>query len=166
MLAESFWTGTAVQIVLAVLVGLVAFFLAWFLLGNAARMKKDREIEARMRSVLQPGQQPVATGAAATTPGTGWIPDQVTRFGTRFAEARGFSDSLDAQLEAAGVSLRSGEFVIASVGAALVGGILGAALLGNFLLALVIAGVAALVPTALLRSALSKRADKLREQTS
>jgi tight adherence protein B len=163
MLAESVWTSSAAQIALAVLVGLVAFFLAWFLLGNAARMKKDREVEARMRSVLQPGQQPVAVGAA-TTPGTGWIPDQVTRFGTRFAEARGFSDSLDAQLEAAGVSLRSGEFVVASVGAALLGGVLGAALLGNFFLALIIGGVGALVPTMLLRTALGKRADKLREQ--
>jgi tight adherence protein B len=163
MLAESLWTSTTAQYVLAGLVAVVAFFLAWFLLGNAARAKKDRDIEARMRAVIQPGQQP--TGAtAATTPGTGWIPDQVTRFGERFADARGFSERLDMELEAAGVSIRSGEFVVMSAGSAIVAGILGAALMRNALLALVFAAVGAAIPTGLLRTALSKRANKLREQ--
>lgn len=163
MLAESFWTSSTAQYVLAGLVALVAFLLAWFLLGTAARAKKDREVEARMRAVIQPGQQP-STAAAATKPGSGWIPDNVSRFGTRFAEARGFSDRLDAELDAAGVSLRSGEFVVASVVAAVVFGVLGAALLQSVLLALVIGAVGAVFPTMLLRSALSRRTDKLREQ--
>ncbi len=128
MLAESFWTSDTAQFVLAGLVALVAFLLAWFLLGTAARAKKDRDVEARMRAVIQPGQQP--SGATAEVkPGSGWIPNQVTKFGTRFAEARGFSDRLDSELDAAGVSLRSGEFVVASVAAAVVFGVLGAALL-------------------------------------
>ena len=63
----------------------------------------------------------------------------MTKFGTRFAESRGFSERLDAELEAAGVSLRSGEFVVASAVAALVFGVLGAALLRSSLLALVVA---------------------------
>jgi tight adherence protein B len=152
-----------VQYGIAALVGLVAFFLAWFLLGNAARAKKDREVEERMRSVLQPGQQPTAIAPQAAT-GSGWIPAEVTRFGTRFAEARGFSERLDAQLEAAGVSLRSGEFVVASVGAGLVSGILGAALLRNTLLALVLGAAGVFIPRLLLGAALNRRADKLREQ--
>jgi tight adherence protein B len=163
MLAESFWTSSTAQYVLAGLVALVAFLLAWFLLGTAARAKKDREVEARMRAVIQPGQQPSAAAATAK-PGSGWIPDNVTRFGTRFAEARGFSDRLDSELDAAGVSLRSGEFVVASVVAAVVFGVLGAALLQSVLLALVIGAVGAVFPTLLLRSALSRRTDKLREQ--
>jgi tight adherence protein B len=163
MLAESFWTSSTAQYVLAGLVALVAFLLAWFLLGTAARAKKDREVDARMRAVIQPGQQP-SVAAATTKPGSGWIPDNVTRFGTRFAEARGFSDRLDAELDAAGVSLRSGEFVVASVVAAVVFGVLGAALLQSVLLALVIGAVGAVFPTLLLRSALSRRTDKLREQ--
>jgi tight adherence protein B len=161
MLADSFWTTQGAQVGLAVLVGIVAFLLAWFLLGNAARARKDREVEARMRAVIQPGQQPVAVPGAAST---GWIPAEVTRFGQRFADAQGFSERLDAELEAAGVAIRSGEFVVASVGAALVAGVLGAALLRNGILALVVAIIGAAVPTVLLRTTLGRRGDKLREQ--
>jgi tight adherence protein B len=151
------------QIVIGVLVGAVAFFLAWFLLGAAFRQKQDREREARMRAVIQPGQQVEASNASTAVTG-GWIPDNVTKFGQRFAESRGFSERLDAELEAAGVSLRSGEFVVASAAGCLVFGVLGAALLNSWLLALVVAGVGGAFPTILLRSALSKRADRLREQ--
>jgi tight adherence protein B len=164
VLADTFWTSSTAQILIAVVVGLVAFLLAWFLLGSAARAKKDREVEARMRAVIAPAQQPMAAGGAQVVPGTGWIPDNVTRFGKRFADSRGFSDRLDAELEAAGVSLRSGEFVVASVAAALLFGVLGAALLRNALLALIVAGVGAAFPTLMLRSALSKRAEHLRDQ--
>ncbi len=152
-----------VQIVIGLAVGAVAFFLAWFLLGSAARQKQDREREKRMRAVIQPGQQPTATGATNVSTG-GWIPEGVTKFGSRFAENRGFSERLDIELEAAGVSLRSGEFVVASAVAALVFGVLAAALLHSWLLALVIAVVGGAFPTILLRQALKKRADKLREQ--
>ncbi len=151
------------QIVIGVLVGGVAFFLAWFLLGAAARQKQDKEREARMRAVIQPGQQ-AADGAMAVPQSGGWIPENVTKFGSRFAESQGFSERLDAELEAAGVSLRSGEFVVASAAGCLVFGVLGAALLHSWLLALVVAGIGAAFPTLLLRSALSKRADHLREQ--
>ena len=47
VLADTFWTSSTAQILIAVVVGLVAFLLAWFLLGSAARAKKDREVEAR-----------------------------------------------------------------------------------------------------------------------
>ncbi len=163
MLADTFFTSTTAQILVALLVGLVAGLMAWFLLGSAARAKKDRAVEARMRAVIQPGSQP-SSKAAVAEPGTGWIPLNVSKFGTRFAQSRGFSDRLDAELEAAGVSLRSGEFVVASAVAALVFGVIGAAILRNAFLALIIAGVGAAFPTLLLRSALGKRADHLREQ--
>jgi tight adherence protein B len=152
-----------VQILLGILVGAVAFFLAWFLLGSAARQKQDREREARMRAVIQPGQTQ-SPGTVVTPQAGGWIPSEVTKFGTRFAESRGFSERLDIELEAAGVSLRSGEFVVASAVACLVFGVIGAALLRSPILALVIAGIGGAFPTVLLRSALSKRADRLREQ--
>ncbi len=73
-----------------------------------------------MRAVIQPGQQQAAASSAAGAQSGGWIPESVTKFGTRFAESRGFSERLDAELEAAGVSLRSGEFVVASAVGALV----------------------------------------------
>jgi tight adherence protein B len=163
MLAESFWASDTAQYVLAGIVALVAFLLAWFLLGTAARSKKDREVEARMRAVIQPGQQQVGV-TVEMKPGTGWIPDQVTRFGTRFAESRGFSERLDTELDAAGVSVRSGEFVVASVVAAIVFGVVGAALLRNIVLALAVGAAGALFPTMLLRNALGRRTDKLRDQ--
>jgi tight adherence protein B len=162
MLAESFWTSTGAQYLIAGAVALVAFLLAWFLLGTAARAKKDREVEARMHAVMRPGQQPLGQASAAA--GTGWIPDQVTRFGTRFADSRGLTERLDAQLEAAGVSLRSGEFVVATVGATIVGLVLGAAVLRNVLLALLVGVVAGAAPTIALRNALGRRSEKLREQ--
>jgi tight adherence protein B len=161
MLAASFITNPVVPWILAIMVGVVAGLLAWFILGSAARAKKDREVEQRMRAVMNPAGQPVGEAAAA---GSGWIPGGATRFGTRFAESRGFSERLDAQLEAAGVSLRSGEFVVVSVGAAIGAGILGAALLRNLFLALILAVVGAFLPTMALRMALQKRADKLRDQ--
>jgi tight adherence protein B len=151
------------QILIGIGVGIVAFLLAWFLLGTAARTKQDRDRAARMRAVIQPGQQPGQSAVASPQSG-GWIPDNVSKFGTRFAESRGFSERLDAELEAAGVSLRSGEFVVASAVACLVFGLLAAALLRSWILALVLAGVGAAFPMLLLRSALSKRADRLREQ--
>jgi tight adherence protein B len=165
VLAATFWTSSAAQIIVAVLAGLVAGLLGWFLLGSAARAKKDREVEARMRAVIQPGQQPSGGRAPTLDPSaSGWIPSTVTKFGTRFAQSRGFSDRLDAELEAAGVSLRSGEFVVASAVAALVFGVLGAAILRNAFLALIIAAIGAAFPTLLLRGTLGKRADHLREQ--
>ncbi len=88
----------------------------------------------------------------------------MSRFGRRFAEARGFSGRVDAELEAAGVSVRSGEFVVLSVAAALVGVVLGAALLRNPLLALATGAVAGAGPTIALRMAMKSRAEKLREQ--
>ncbi|HEX6845114.1 MAG TPA: ATPase, T2SS/T4P/T4SS family, partial [Actinomycetota bacterium] len=44
------------------LVALVAFFLVWFILGSAARAKKDRDIEARLNIFVSGG-----TGSGKTT---------------------------------------------------------------------------------------------------
>lgn len=161
LLADNFWTSGSAQIAIAALVGAVAFFLAWFLLGTAARAKAEREVAERMQAVIRPGQQPVGAGSAQAT---GWIPENVARFGKRFADARGLSERLDMELEAAGVSIRSGEFVVASVGAAIVGGVIGAAVLGNLILALAIGAAAAAGPTMALRIALARRSEQLREQ--
>ena len=59
------------QIVVGILVGAVAFLLAWFLLGSAARQKQDRERAQRMRAVIQPGQQ--QGGAGAVNPAVGRV---------------------------------------------------------------------------------------------
>ncbi|HEY6568290.1 MAG TPA: type II secretion system F family protein [Actinomycetota bacterium] len=161
LVAASFWSTPVAQLVLACLVGGAVFALGWLLLGTAARAKKDREVAARVSAVTGT-TQPVSQAPVDGT--TGWIPDRVTHFGKRFAESRGFSDRLDAELEAAGVSIRSGEFVVVSVVAVLIGGVLGAAILGNPLLAGVVAVVCGAAPTVALRTALKRRTEKLREQ--
>src|SRR6266508_3626480 len=134
--ADTFYSSQAMLIVVIALVGLAAFALGWLLLGTAARVKADRDMAARMAAIGRPVPQQMAS--PVDKPGSGWIPESVSSFGERFAKSQGFGEKLDAQLEAAGISLRSGEFVVATVGAGLVGAVLGAALLQNVLLAGVI----------------------------
>jgi len=163
MIAASFWGTPAAQIVLAVLVGGAVFALGWLLLGTATRAKKDRQIAARMASITGVGTtvQPIGSPSEGSQ---GWIPERVTKFGRRFADSRGFSDRLDAELESAGVSIRSGEFVVLSVVAFIVGAVLGAALLRSGLLALIVGAACGVGPTIVLRMALRKRTEKMREQ--
>jgi tight adherence protein B len=158
-LVAGFWNGPIAQIVAVALVALSVFFLGWLLFGTAARAKKDRDMAQRMKSVTR-----AATSEADFKPGSGWIPDSVSSFGKRFADARGFSERIDAELEAAGTSFRSGEFVVLSVVAALIGVVLGAALFRNPLIGLLVGGACGAGPTVALRMAIKRRAEKLREQ--
>jgi tight adherence protein B len=162
VIGASFWSTTAAQVVLAAVVGGAVFALGWLLLGTAARAKKDREIAARMAAVTSTGaRQPVAVEAEGSQ---GWIPKRVTRFGKRFAESRGFSDRLDAELESAGVAVRSGEFVVLSCLAFLVGGAIVLAVFRAPILAGIAAAVCGMGPTMALRIALKRRTVKMREQ--
>jgi tight adherence protein B len=143
------------------LVAAAAFALGWLLFGTAARMKADRDMAQRMIAMGKtPKQQPTPAEKNAS----GWIPTQVSSFGRRFADRQGFADRLDAELEAAGVSLRSGEFVVITVVAALIGAVLGAAIFRSFVLAGVFGAVGGIGPTLALRTALKRRAEQLREQ--
>ena len=161
--AASFWSTPAAQLVLAGLVGGAVFALGWLLLGTASRVKKDREMAARMSAVTGVGaaRHPIGEQPQGSQ---GWIPERVTKFGTRFANSRGFSDRLDGELEAAGVSVRSGEFVVLSVVAFVVGAVLGAALLRAGLLGLVTGAACGVGPTVALRASLRKRTEKMRDQ--
>lgn len=157
----SFWGSPAALALSIGLVSTAAFLMGVMLFGTAARKKQHRIIGERMAAVGNRGKQvqaPIDRGAG------GWIPDRVTSFGRRFADARGFSGKLDAELEAAAVSLRSGEFVIVTVGAAFGGMLIGFLILKSLWLALAVGGASALAPTVALRFALKHRAEKLREQ--
>jgi tight adherence protein B len=160
--ADTFFSSQAMLAVVVGLVLLAAFALGWLLLGTAARVKADRDMAARMAAIGRP--VPQSDASAVGKPGTGWIPESMSSFGERFATSQGFSEKLDAQLEAAGVSLRSGEFVVATVGAALLGGVLGMAMLQNLLLAGVTGLIGAVLPTLVLRMSLGRRGEKMREQ--
>jgi tight adherence protein B len=156
----TFW-GSSVALLIAGGLSFGALFaLFWLAFGTAARMKQDRVMSARMQSAAGPGQKI----SVPTQQSGGWIPPSVSQFGQRFAAAGGFGESLDLRLEAAGVSLRSGEFVVASVVGGLIGAAVGAAVLSDPLMALAVAAVCALLPSLLLRFSLNRRADKLREQ--
>ena len=163
VVASSFWSTPAAQVVLAALVGGAVFALGWLLLGTASRAKKDREMAARMAAVSGIGAARNPVGAQPEG-SQGWIPDRVTKFGTRFANSRGFSDRLDAELESAGVSVRSGEFVVLSVVAFVVGAVIGAALLRAGLLGLIVGAGCGMGPTVALRMSLRRRTEKMREQ--
>jgi tight adherence protein B len=160
--ANTFFSSQAMLAVVIALVGLAAFAMGWLLLGTAARVKADRDMAARMAAIGRPVPQHAASPVGR--PGSGWIPESVSAFGERFATAQGFSERLDAQLEAAGVSLRSGEFVVGTIGAGLLGAVLGAAVLRNALLAGVIGLLGLVLPTIVLRMSLNRRADRMREQ--
>ena len=160
--ADTFFSSQAMLAVVVGLVALAAFALGWLLLGTAARVKADRDMAARMAAIGRP--VPQSDASAVGKAGTGWIPESVSSFGERFATSQGFSEKLDGQLEAAGVSLRSGEFVVATVGAALLGGVLGMALLQDLLLAGVTGLIGGVAPTLVLRMSLGRRGEKMREQ--
>jgi tight adherence protein B len=162
LLAAGFWTGPLAQIMVVALVGFATFVVGWLLFGTAIRAKSDREMAARMASVTRPNAQPVS--ASDNRPGTGWIPDRVSSFGRRFADSRGFSARVDAELESAGMSIRAGEFVVLSVGAAILGLVLGAALLRKPYMAILVGVLAGAGPWMGLRTAMKKRAEKLRDQ--
>jgi len=159
VLAASFWSTPAAPLVVAGLVAAAVFALGWLLFGTAMRAKSDREMAARMASVSRPNTHPSTEEGSS-----GWIPSRVTSFGKRFADARGFSERVDAELEAAGVSVRSGEFVVLSVAAGLVGAIFGAAILRNPLMALLVGAAAGAGPTMALKVSMKRRAEKLRDQ--
>jgi tight adherence protein B len=159
--AVNFW-GT--QAALALSIGLAtaaAFLLGVMLFGTASRRRQQKIIGERMAAVGNRGRK---THVPVDSTAGGWIPARVTNFGRRFADSRGFSGRLDAELEAAAVSLRSGEFVVVTVAAAFGGMILGFVILGSPWLALGVGAVCALGPTAMLKVTLGRREEKLREQ--
>ncbi len=162
MAVASYWGSPAA---LALAIGLViaaAFLLGVMLFGTAARKRKQRVVDERMAAVGNRGKR---VSASQVERGSGgWIPDSVSSFGRRFADSRGFSARLDAELEAASVSLRAGEFVIVTVASAFGGLFVGYAILRSPWLALGVAAFAGLAPTLMLRLALGRRAEKLREQ--
>lgn len=158
-----FWGSPAA---LALAVGLVtaaAFLFGVMLFGTAARRRKERAIAERMSSVSRSGR--ISTSQAPLDPGPGgWIPRSMTSFGQRFADARGISERLDAELEAASVRLRSGEFVVVTVAAGFAGMILTYGITRSPWLSLGVGAVTAVAPTLALRIALKRRSEKLREQ--
>ena len=163
MMADAAFWGTQAALGLAIgLATAAAFLLGVMLFGTASRRRQQKIIGERMAAVGNRGRKTTQVQTDSTA--GGWIPARVTNFGRRFADARGFSGRLDAELEAANVSLRSGEFVIVTVAAGFAGLFVGYAILGSPWIALGVGALAGLGPTLALKFALGRRAEKLREQ--
>jgi tight adherence protein B len=149
---------------LAVVVFLVfgaAFLLAVMLVGTSVRVRREREAAARMTAVARPHAAPTSEGERVSV---AWIPDQMIQVGQRVAQVGGFAGMLDHKLEQAGLPLRAGEFVAATVIGALGGAILSLLLFQNLVLVLVFTVAGALAPWALLSRKLQGRKNKLNRQ--
>ncbi len=142
MIADGFWSSAAALAIVVVLVFGAFVGLSWLLFGSAARRKADREMALRLRTSGQTASAALQASAAAG----GWIPQSMTSFGRRFADAGGFGEELDMRLEAAGVSLRAGEFVVASTGAALVAAFIGVGIFGTWIFGVIFAAVGMVAP--------------------
>ncbi|MBW3595218.1 MAG: VWA domain-containing protein [Actinobacteria bacterium] len=148
------------------LIALLLCFLATFLIlvmfmGSKARSRRDREL-LRRTGVAQ--QAALAPNDPDKAPGAGWVPAPILTATEKVTEAAGATASIDARLERAGVSMRAGEFVIATIGAAFAGGLLGTVLVGNLIFGVLAAGIAAVVPFLALGIAARRRTTKLHGQ--
>ncbi len=146
-------------------VGLVMAFGASFLLlvalfGSGASRRRRRELARRL------GVRPEEETARPSLGMVAWLPRPVVSAGERVAEAGGFSRSIDAKLERAGLPLRAGEFVAGTGFAALLGGLVGVTLLRNVPFALILAVLAGSVPYFLVTVAVTHRTDRLHGQLS
>lgn len=149
---------------LAVVGGLVffaAFLLGVMLVGTGVRVRREREAAARMTAVARPQAVLGAQPERAAVP---WIPEQMIQVGQRVAQAGGFAGTLDHKLEQAGLPLRAGEFVAATVIGALGAAVLSLLLFQNLVLVLAFTAAGGLLPWALLSRKLSQRKDKLNRQ--
>ena len=162
MLSASFWTSTAAQYVIAIVFGIVAGLIGWFVLGSALRAKKDRDVEQRMRAVMNPAAQPVGAARGeldgmdlqGSRPGSasgsrsrggspsGWMPSS-RRPGCRFGPASSSWSPWSPRSCSASWAPRS---------------------CGTSSWRWSLAGVGVFIPTIALRTALQRREEKLRDQ--
>jgi tight adherence protein B len=140
-------------------------FLATFLLALAggawgARTRAVREFASRVR-ITQVGPDLAEDTVKSMM---GWVPDSIVHAAEAMAQAGGFTGNLEKKLERAGAPIRVGEFVVGSALAALAGAIVAMSLLPHVLFSLLMAGVAAWVPSIALAIAAHRRSDKLHGQ--
>ncbi len=164
MIALTSLLGSPLMLAVVVLMAFVALFIVfWMLLGTGARLRRDREIGARMRAAARvPGAQPEARDKANSA--VAWLPTGVVDFGGKVASKAGFSENLGHQLEQGGLPLTTGEFVTITVLAGFAGGIVGAILLQSIVFVMGVAGVAAVVPWGIMKMAIRRRVTRLHNQ--
>ena len=141
---------------------LAALALAISVVGGILGARRDRVLAQRMSA---PPTGPSASSKTEDRGGAGaWIPDSLAGVGDRLAGTGGFRAALDRTLERAGAAVRPGEFLVGTVLAFFITGLLVGVLLRNIPLALLLSLVAGLVPTVLLLRAARKRIEAFQDQ--
>ena len=153
--------GTWGLIVVVALVFLTIFVLVYFLLGTTHRMKRERDLAFRMRASQRVSDAPEQAGREGPM---AWVPDPVLQAAGKAAEAGGFSEKLDDQLEKAGAPIRAGEFLTASVAGFVVGALFAAIVFANPIMILLLAALGAVAPWAVMKIAIRKRSAALHAQ--
>ena len=154
-------SGQGWMLIALMLCFLAIFLIALMFMGSKARAARDRELVRRTGAAQQAALAPNDPDKAPTS---GWVPSSILTATEKVTEAAGATASIDARLERAGISMRAGEFVVATVAAAFLGGTLGTVIVGNLIFGVLLAGVAASVPVLALGVAAKRRTNKLHGQ--
>jgi len=138
---------------------LAIYFVALVLLLPGVQARRERDIARR---VGVPAQAETMTVRPDRTIGA-YLPTLVA-VGDRLAEAGGFTLSLEAKLERAGLPVTAGEIVVASGLSLLFGAIVGWAGLHGLIPAVIVAVVFAPIPFVIIEVAARRRMKKMHEQ--
>ena len=151
--------GSPMGLLIAVGTTFGAFFLFLvMILGTGARKRRDRELARRTAAA----GRAASTGAESVS--EGFLPDNLVQAAENAGQVGGLAGKVEKKLELAGAPLRTGEFLVAVIGAAMLGAVVGVALLGNVLFALLTGALGAAVPFIWLSFAASRRVNKLHGQ--
>jgi tight adherence protein B len=157
--AEPLLSGTTGLIIVIAAVFAAIFLLAFMFLGASTRKRRDQELARRMAaSSGQPSVEEEDRGAVE------WIPDPFVELGERAARLGHVGAKIDARLERAGIEIRTGEFLAASLLAVIVGVLLALLLLPKPIFVILLAIVAGAAPWLVVSIRADRRLRKLREQ--
>ena len=146
-------------LLIAVSVCFLAFFtLLLLLLGSKARKKADRELTRRTSGVA------TTSVTAEGTDGNKWVPEPFVQVAETMGEIGGLNTKIERKLERAGAPVRSGEFLLGIVGAAIIGGAIGSFLMSSIVFSFISAALAATLPLMWLGFVIRRRSGKLHDQ--
>ena len=157
--ADPLLSGTAGLVIATVLVFAAIFLIALMLLGGSTQRRRDQELARRMAASSDRHQDQAEDRGAVE-----WIPDPFIEMGERAARFGGIGSKVDSRLEQAGIEIRTGEFMAASLLAGLVGGFLGVLLLPKPIFIILLTALAAAGPWLWVSIRAGRRLKKLQDQ--
>jgi len=148
---------TGLLVVLGVVFSTFFVFL-FMLLGTGARKRRERELTRRTAAA---GHSPVQESASENS---GWVPEPFIQAAETVGEIGGVTEKLERKLERAGAPLRTGEFLLCVVGAAILGAIVGSFLLDSMVFSILIGVATATTPFLWLGFSTRRRVNRIHEQ--